>query len=481
MTYESAVEYIHSHHWAGQTRGLGRVRELLRLLGDPQKKLKFVHVAGTNGKGSTSVMIASVLRAAGYKVGLNTSPYIMRFNERVRIDGIPISDKKLTAWVERMAPIIDGMADQPREFDIITALALAFFAEEGCDIAVLEVDERSSLLVYPYVKPDYLICNNIMRDSLKRNAHTEFISYIINSALPASTKLILNADDIIAATLGPNNNQKTYFGLDAEKPEANTPQHIRDIVYCPSCGALLESEYVRYNHIGRHYCPNCDFQSPTPDYLITNIDRTNNTFTIRHDSDSETYTLINDNIVNVYNFGAVIALLHEIGLSYEQISKGFSQSKIVKTRFETIQSGNTNITMLMAKGQNPIACARCYDYVARSQVENKGLVIIVDDLDDNINNSESTCWLYDCDYTALKDPSIKQIIFGGPRCKDHVLRAQLAGVDAEKISICENATKAAGMIDLTKCQNVFVLHELYRAADAKAAKEMLISMGRGEL
>ena len=139
MTYESAVEYIHSHHWAGQTRGLGRVRELLRLLGDPQKKLKFVHVAGTNGKGSTSVMIASVLRAAGYKVGLNTSPYIMRFNERVRIDGIPISDKKLTAWVERMAPIIDGMADQPREFDIITALALAFFAEEGCDIAVLEV------------------------------------------------------------------------------------------------------------------------------------------------------------------------------------------------------------------------------------------------------------------------------------------------------------------------------------------------------
>ncbi|MBR4869579.1 MAG: bifunctional folylpolyglutamate synthase/dihydrofolate synthase, partial [Oscillospiraceae bacterium] len=130
---------IHSHHWAGQTRGLGRVRELLRLLGEPQKKLKFVHVAGTNGKGSTSVMIASVLRAAGYKVGLNTSPYIMRFNERVRINGEPIGDEKLTEWVERMAPIIDAMEDQPREFDIITALALAYFAEEGCDIAVLEV------------------------------------------------------------------------------------------------------------------------------------------------------------------------------------------------------------------------------------------------------------------------------------------------------------------------------------------------------
>lgn len=139
MTYESALEYIHSHHWAGQTRGLGRVRELLRLLGDPQKKLKFVHVGGTNGKGSTSVMVASVLRAAGYKVGLNTSPFIMRFNERVRINGAPISDEKLTEWVERMAPVIDAMEDTPREFDIITALALAYFAEEGCDIAVLEV------------------------------------------------------------------------------------------------------------------------------------------------------------------------------------------------------------------------------------------------------------------------------------------------------------------------------------------------------
>jgi len=405
-----------------------------------------IAVTGTNGKTTVSNLISSILTENGYSITNNS------FGSNVQA-GI------ISALIEDTT-----LCGKPKK-----------------DIAILEVDERSSLLIYPQMAPDYLVCNNIMRDSLKRNAHTEFISYIINSALPASTKLILNADDIIAATLGPNNKQKTYFGLDAEKPEANTPQHIRDIVYCPSCGALLESEYVRYNHIGRHYCPNCDFQSPTPDYLITNIDRTNNTFTIRHDSDSETYTLINDNIVNVYNFGAVIALLHEIGLSYEQISKGFSQSKIVKTRFETIQSGNTNITMLMAKGQNPIACARCYDYVARSQVENKGLVIIVDDLDDNINNSESTCWLYDCDYTALKDPSIKQIIFGGPRCKDHVLRAQLAGVDAEKISICENATKAAGMIDLTKCQNVFVLHELYRAADAKAAKEMLISMGRGEL
>lgn len=405
-----------------------------------------IAVTGTNGKTTVSNLIASILTENGYSITNNS------FGSNVQAGVI-------SALIEDTT-----LLGKPKK-----------------DIAILEVDERSSLLIYPQLAPDFLVCNNIMRDSLKRNAHTEFISYIINSALPASTKLILNADDIIAATLGPNNKNRVYFGLEAEIPAVSTPQHIRDIVYCPSCGELLESEYIRYNHIGRHYCSKCEFKSPVPDYKISTIDRENNTFTVEHNGTREIYTLINDNIVNVYNFGAVISLLHELGLNYEQISKGFSQSKIVKTRFETIQSGDINITMLMAKGQNPIACARCYDYVAQSKADNKGVIIIVDDLDDNINNSESTCWLYDCDYSALKDPSIVQIVFGGPRCKDHVLRAQLAGVDAKKISTCEDSAKAAALMDLNKCKNIFVLHELYRPSDAKAVKEALVAMSKGGL
>ena len=98
-------------------------------------------------------------------------------------------------------------------------------------IAVLEVDERSSLLVYKYITPDILLCNNLMRDSLKRNAHTDFISYILNTALPSSTRVILNADDFICSSLFPDNTDRTYFGVSAEIPERSaTP---RDIVYCP--------------------------------------------------------------------------------------------------------------------------------------------------------------------------------------------------------------------------------------------------------
>ena len=87
MNYEQAMEYIHAVQWAGHKPGLTRTRTLLAALGDPHKRLKFVHVAGTNGKGSTAAMLASCLQAAGYRVGLYTSPYIYRFHERIQVGG----------------------------------------------------------------------------------------------------------------------------------------------------------------------------------------------------------------------------------------------------------------------------------------------------------------------------------------------------------------------------------------------------------
>lgn len=139
MNYESALEYIHAVQWAGHKPGLSRTRTLLAALGDPHKKLRFVHVAGTNGKGSTAAMLASCLQAAGYRVGLYTSPFINRFNERIQVNGEQIPDDALVRLVERVRPAADAMADVPTEFEIITALGMLWFAEEKCDIVVLEV------------------------------------------------------------------------------------------------------------------------------------------------------------------------------------------------------------------------------------------------------------------------------------------------------------------------------------------------------
>lgn len=139
MTYEEALAYIHAVSWRGSHPGLSRMTELLRRLGDPHKKLKFVHVAGTNGKGSTCAMLASVLNAAGYKTGLYTSPYIVRFNERMQIGGTEIEDSALAELTEAVRPHADAMADPPTEFELITAAAMLWFEREKCDIVVLEV------------------------------------------------------------------------------------------------------------------------------------------------------------------------------------------------------------------------------------------------------------------------------------------------------------------------------------------------------
>ena len=138
MNYNEALEYIHSVSWTFCKPGLERIGELCEKLSHPQKKLKFIHIAGTNGKGSTSAMLESVLREAGYKTGLYTSPYIRVFNERMRVNGENISDTELAELIEYIKPIAEQMTDKPTEFELITALAFEFFARHECDVVLLE-------------------------------------------------------------------------------------------------------------------------------------------------------------------------------------------------------------------------------------------------------------------------------------------------------------------------------------------------------
>ena len=139
MSYEETLAYIHSVKWQGSKPGLSRTRALLSALGNPERQLRFVHIAGTNGKGSTAACIASCLQAAGWRVGLYTSPYINRFNERMQVNGVPISDEDLETLVDRIRPIANALTDSPTEFELITALGFLYFLQMHCDIVVLEV------------------------------------------------------------------------------------------------------------------------------------------------------------------------------------------------------------------------------------------------------------------------------------------------------------------------------------------------------
>ena len=120
MTAQEAIAYIENYTWSTTRLGLGRTKELLEKLGNPQKRLKFVHVAGSNGKGSTCAMLDSILRAAGYRTGLYTSPYIQEFCERMRVDGENIPGETLARLTERVKVIADGMEDHPSQFELVT-------------------------------------------------------------------------------------------------------------------------------------------------------------------------------------------------------------------------------------------------------------------------------------------------------------------------------------------------------------------------
>jgi len=139
MDWNEAISLLHGSDWKHAKIGLERMKALMSALGNPQKKLKFIHIAGTNGKGSTCSMVRFILTEAGFKTGLYISPHLFSFNERISVDGTDISDYDLRRISEKIRTTVTGLNEEPTDFEMITAMALCFFYEEGCDYVVLEV------------------------------------------------------------------------------------------------------------------------------------------------------------------------------------------------------------------------------------------------------------------------------------------------------------------------------------------------------
>lgn len=165
MTYSEAIAFIESVSWMGSRPGLERIECLCHLLGDPQDRIKTVHIAGTNGKGSVSAMIASVLSAAGHRTGLFTSPHLISIEERMSVDGVDISKDDLARVTEKVKAACDIMDDKPTEFEILTAAAFEYFFESGCDIAVIECGMGGRLDATNVIaSPEVSVITNIALD-----------------------------------------------------------------------------------------------------------------------------------------------------------------------------------------------------------------------------------------------------------------------------------------------------------------------------
>lgn len=331
------------------------------------------------------------------------------------------------------------------------------------ELGVFELDERSAPLLFPYIKPDILLCLDLFRDSIKRNAHAEYISEMLTANIPAGSRLILPADDLIAAGIAPDN-ERVYFGIERQPEDGDScPNLINDMQICPNCHALLKYDFVRYHHIGRAHCPECGFRSPDPEYTVREIDHEKQTMLMALRGKEITVPLISDSIFNISNEAALIAVLCELGWTAEQCAETMGGLKIVETRLQQEDVCGHLLTLQVAKGQNPVACSRVFDHVSGLPGE-KQIILMLDDVFDARDTTENISWIYETDFEFLCRPEIRRIAVGGVRARDYYLRLLMAGVPEEKLRWSGQETGTPELLDYDDCADdchFLVLYELY--------------------
>ncbi len=208
MNYPETINYLFGIRLFGQKLGLETMRELLRQLGNPERNLRFIHIAGTNGKGSVAAMCSSVLTTAGYRTGLYTSPHLVSLCERFQIDGQPIAEVDVVRLVEKLRPILEAQHPRPATFfEAVTLLALEYFCEQKVDIVVWETGLGGRLDATNVVTPLVSVITNIAFDHMQYLGETlEQIAGekagIIKSGIPVVTAANGVALDVIQQTCG---------------------------------------------------------------------------------------------------------------------------------------------------------------------------------------------------------------------------------------------------------------------------------------
>ena len=240
MTYKDALQYIHGVNWTKCRPSLSRIREMLDKMGNPDRSLRFIHVGGTNGKGSVTAMLSAALQQAGYKTGMYTSPFINQFGERMQINGEMISPEEVIEILEYIKPIAESLSETPSEFDIITAMAMEFFCRHHCDIVVLEVGMGGKLDSTNIISaPVLTVLTSIGLD------HTEQLGHTIPEIAEAKAGIIKSGSSVVF--YGQNEEAQAVFSRVCR--EQNCPLTVPDMDLLQLGDCDLDGQTFSY---GRH-------------------------------------------------------------------------------------------------------------------------------------------------------------------------------------------------------------------------------------
>lgn len=276
MAYRETIAYLFGLQKQGIKFGLTTSRNLLARLGDPHRRFRSVHIAGTNGKGSTAAFLAGILRAAGFRVGLYTSPHLVDFTERIRVDGVPVTEERVvelagragTAAEDLNAPDGSGTVT-PTFFEVTTAMAFIHFAEAGVDIAVIEAGMGGRLDSTNVIEPVVSVITNIDLE------HTEFLGTTLEEIAAEKAGIIKAGVPVVTGVA--QSNAAAVIGREAERQGAQLLRMPRD--FGPErvrSGAGLEFDYRGMDHsyrdlrtgmIGRHQAGNASLALATAECL----------------------------------------------------------------------------------------------------------------------------------------------------------------------------------------------------------------------
>ena len=244
MNYSEAIQFLYGLQIFGANFGLENTRKLAALAGNPQEKLRFIHVAGTNGKGSTCAMLESTYRAAGLRVGLFTSPHLVSFRERIQVNRQLISENELVRLVEEIQPLLKQFpADNHLTlFEVVTIMALKFFAEQKCDLVIWETGLGGRLDATNIVTPLASVITNIAFD------HQQWLGDTLEKIAAEKAGIIKPGIPVVTATDEPSalaviekiarekNAPLTTVAADGNPPLAKFAALCRDAATSPLLG-----------------------------------------------------------------------------------------------------------------------------------------------------------------------------------------------------------------------------------------------------
>lgn len=392
---------------------------VLKLFPKYLTKIKYpdniIMVTGSCGKGSTVKLIKEVLLDSGYTVCSNDGGSNL-------LNGITTEVIKNTKWHKLKK-----------------------------DICVFEVDERYLKLVTKYIKPKYLIVNNITRDQPPRQGNFDIVFNEILKGITKDTHLIVNGDDPILRKFSLyHKGDITYFGIEKSKYSYKEHDDIKDYLYCPNCHSKLNFSYYHYGSVGNYKCPNCDFKRDNIKYSITDINYDNNEITINKEYKINVSSYI---LFNLYNIVGAFSVCDLLKVDSSTITSTLSKDKIMDKIYDEFTVNNRKYTILNCKAENNSTYNLALIYQAMDK-KRKTIVIGHRQISRRYNHFDIS-WIYDI-YFELIDKD-DYVICAGPNAYDFATRMKYAGIKKENIITIDNLDNIKEIIEEKTKGNVYAI------------------------